>query len=706
MKVHTERKPYSRSDCEKSFAVDGRLMAHRRVHSGDKPHSCAGCGKRFSLSGNLKTHAWLHESGEKVRCHLCKKVCLRADNLRQHILSFHEVKNKEVKFLLDKPSLECIQKENRDHSYVPTNNVKEAKHKIGSVKMKKPVMVKDIRKLFNISSEWVNFNERIYEESKAIHTTEADMAAKLPKEFLDFSANKKCLEKIDAATVELIFPVPGRKKETAARQGGTHEIYCDLVELQEALCLTDDPPKDEESEGWVETEVCEDEPVKGTRTKEVIEERRAPQVKTLFTYTGRMHEVNKWITTQFALTVVEGYVNSGKHVSRVQELRPCFLREDDAHKETVPCKTIDISLILNLKELISAKREALGLKNQVHVFDKDADEMISSVPGMKAKISADEHRQVLGAVQGLRGRQRGLQEERAATQQQLVAVEKEAAGLGGLSPTTLAQIEAKREGAQIVVATLHHLSRQRGEKVNQRVKRSFSINRKLMALTNKIIIEVGKITSPDLTADLTGAETWIVRQKEPKSGIKEKQDSFGGKEGHFMSSKIGEEISMPNLQWSKNDLWENYNQLLVFLSEAEKGNACLTKGLTRMLDCMVRGDSPSDQEALAAADLQGGDSEQPERGLQGGEPVNRRTVFQYNTPTSASTSPLATLTLATTWKMPSSKWPKFKVAQVPSGPRSKWPKLLVAQVPSGPSSQWPKFPVYQVPSGPSGPSSQ
>ena len=189
-----------------------------------------------------------------------------------------------------------------------------------------------------------------------------------------------------------------------------------------------------------------------------------------------------------------------------------------------------------------------------------------------------------------------------------------------------------------------------------------------MALTNKIIIEVGKITSPDLTADLTGAETWIVRQKEPKSGIKEKQDSFGGKEGHFMSSKIGEEISMPNLQWSKNDLWENYNQLLVFLSGAEKGNACLTKGLTRMLDCMVRGDSTSDQEALAAADLQGGDSEQPERGLQGGEPVNRRTVFQYNTPTSASTSPLATLTLATTWKIPSSKWPKFQVAQDPSGP--------------------------------------
>ena len=168
-----------------------------------------------------------------------------------------------------------------------------------------------------------------------------------------------------------------------------------------------------------------------------------------------------------------------------------------------------------------------------------------------------------------------------------------------------------------------------------------------------------------------------------------------------MSSKIGEEISMPNLQWSKNDPWENYNQLLVFLSGAEKGNACLTKGLTRMLDCMVRGDSPSDQEALAAADLQGGDSEQPERGLQGGEPVNRRTVFQYNTPTSASTSPLATLTLATTWKMPSSKWPKFKVAQVSSGPSSKWPKFPVDQVPSGPSgpsgpsSQWPKFPVAQ-----------
>ena len=75
------------------------------------------------------------------------------------------------------------------------------------------------------------------EKSKAINTDETDMmkATKAFEKFLtDFSANKKRLEKIDAAAAELELIFPERKKEVAARQRETHKIYDGLVKLQEA----------------------------------------------------------------------------------------------------------------------------------------------------------------------------------------------------------------------------------------------------------------------------------------------------------------------------------------------------------------------------------------------------------------------------------------------------------------------------------------
>ena len=62
---------------------------------------------------------------------------------------------------------------------------------------------------------------------------------------------------------------------------------------QEALHLTADPAKAEESEKLVATEVWEDEPFERTEIKKVIEERRGPQGKTLYPYAGHGLEVKK-----------------------------------------------------------------------------------------------------------------------------------------------------------------------------------------------------------------------------------------------------------------------------------------------------------------------------------------------------------------------------------------------------------------------------
>ena len=91
--------------------------------------------------------------------------------------------------------------------------------------------------LFDFYSECDDFNKWMREKSKAINTDETDMmkATKAFEKFLtDFSANKKRLEKIDAAAAELELIFPERKKEVAARQRETHKIYDGLVKLQEA----------------------------------------------------------------------------------------------------------------------------------------------------------------------------------------------------------------------------------------------------------------------------------------------------------------------------------------------------------------------------------------------------------------------------------------------------------------------------------------
>ena len=60
-----------------------------------------------------------------------------------------EVKKEEVMFLLDKTNQDWwnIRKNNGDNGYVPANYVKEIDPKIVSVEVKKPIVVKDVRKV-------------------------------------------------------------------------------------------------------------------------------------------------------------------------------------------------------------------------------------------------------------------------------------------------------------------------------------------------------------------------------------------------------------------------------------------------------------------------------------------------------------------------------------------------------------------------------
>ncbi|KAM3929135.1 oocyte zinc finger protein XlCOF8.4-like isoform 2-T2 [Leptodactylus fuscus] len=76
------QKPFSCSDCGKSFKFRSRLIAHQRVHTGEKPFACLECGKCFIRKKKLVEHKRIH-TGEK-QCSFCGKCFTQRSKLVEH----------------------------------------------------------------------------------------------------------------------------------------------------------------------------------------------------------------------------------------------------------------------------------------------------------------------------------------------------------------------------------------------------------------------------------------------------------------------------------------------------------------------------------------------------------------------------------------------------------------------------------------------
>ena len=71
-KIHSSRKSFKCSFCEKCYTTQANLDRHIRIiHKQKRQHTCSTCRKTFAQLASLRIHQSIHEAERKFGCDLC-----------------------------------------------------------------------------------------------------------------------------------------------------------------------------------------------------------------------------------------------------------------------------------------------------------------------------------------------------------------------------------------------------------------------------------------------------------------------------------------------------------------------------------------------------------------------------------------------------------------------------------------------------------
>jgi spectrin beta len=172
-----------------------------------------------------------------------------------------------------------------------------------------------------------------------------------------------------------------------------------------------------------------------------------------------------------------------------------------------------------LKDLVTARQEALAGAKQVHVYDRTADETISWINEKIGTLLSEDYGQDQETIQALVRKHEGFETELGAVKEQIEAVVNEARKLGDTFPDAKEHIEVKKEETIEIWSELIDRNHQRKEKLMQaeQLQAYFDEYPDLMAWINEMWAKITEY--PDLMAwinemwakDVQGAEALIVK---------------------------------------------------------------------------------------------------------------------------------------------------------------------------------------------------
>ena len=152
LRVHSGRKPFQCSICEKSFKHSKNLKIHEKSHSGNNLFYCKVCPKVFDRAINLKVHERIHTGEKPHHCSFCDKRFRHRGSLKNHEKVQHNWEglnlNNFYTFVGENTINEeqIVNKVSGDFSYENTKNKIDASEKqsdIGHLKSGDKCLLKD-----------------------------------------------------------------------------------------------------------------------------------------------------------------------------------------------------------------------------------------------------------------------------------------------------------------------------------------------------------------------------------------------------------------------------------------------------------------------------------------------------------------------------------------------------------------------------------